>query len=163
MSIMIDKIGLKDAQQGYVDAFFTVSVVAPGTGDLLPNEPAQDTPVWTSREPQYIHFGHTITFNTPVETLRETHGWAIFFEFKHRKANGNSIASKCYTKDTYVSTKCYSFMELDECQGGPVVLEICKCEKPTDMARSKKPYLLSSKELYFHVNVSLKCESESTI
>lgn len=156
MSITIDKIGLKDAQQGYVDAHFTVSVVAQGTGELLPNEPAQDTPTWASREGQYIHFGHTITLNTPIERLEKIPGWAIFFELKHRKSKSSSIASKCYTKDDYISTKCYSFMELDECQSGPVVLEVCKCEKPTDLARIKRPYLLSSKELYLHLTVNFE-------
>ena len=154
MSITIDKVGLKDAQDGYVDAHFVVSVVASGTRELIASEPVHTTPTWTSRKTQYIEFGHTITFHTPMERLREIPGWAIFFELRHTKGGG----TQCYaTKDReYISTKCYSFMELDECQAGPLVLEVCKCEKPTDLARTKKPYLLSNKELYLHLTVHFK-------
>ena len=72
-------------------------------------------------------------------------GVAVYFEFKHYKT----------VKEGYVSTKCYSFLTIDELKDGPLILEILKCEKPTDFARAKEPVRLSVKELYLHLNVEL--------
>lgn len=144
ISITVDKLGLKDAQDGYINSHFTITVAEAGTGEIVEGEPPVDTPFSTSRDPQYVNFGHTITLKSPLEKLEQIPGVAIFFEFKHYK-----------TKGEYVSTKCYSFMELDELQDGPVLLEILKCEKPTDFARKAKPARLSKKELHLHLNVQL--------
>jgi len=81
---------------------------------------------------------------SPLEKLEQIPGVAIFFEFRHYK-----------TKGEYVSTKCYSFMELDELHDGPVLLEILKCEKPTDFARKTKPTRLSKKDLHLYLTVQM--------
>jgi len=144
ISITIDKIGLKDAQEGYINSHFTVTVAEEGSGEIVEGEPPIDTAFSSGREPQYINFGHTMTLKKSLEHLEQIPGVAIFFEFKHYK-----------TKGEYVSTKCYSFMELDELRDGPVLLEILKCQKPTDFARKAKPSRLSVKELYLHLNIEL--------
>ena len=102
-----------------------------------------DTAFASSREAQHLIFGDTglIELEEPLEYLEQQPGVAIFFEFKHFKTKG----------DGYVSTKCYSFMELDELKNGEVTLEILKCEKPTDFARIGTPTRLSVKPLYLHI------------
>ncbi|KAF4708841.1 hypothetical protein FOZ63_032008, partial [Perkinsus olseni] len=67
---------------------------------------------------------------------------AIFFEFKHYKP-----------KKKKVSTRCWSFMELQEIKPDEeTVLEIY--HKPTDL-RKKKLKLHSVKKLYLHIFISL--------
>jgi len=144
ISITIDKIGLKDAKDGYINSHFTVSVAEAGSGALVEGEPPIDTPFSTARDPQYVKFGHTIVLKSALEQLEQIPGVAVFFEFRHYKPKGE-----------YESTKCYSFMELDELRDGDVLLEILKCEKPTDFARQKKPQRLSVKDLYLHLKVQL--------
>jgi len=144
ISITIDKLGLKDAKDGYINSHFTVTVAEAGTGEIVEGEEPQDTAFSTSREPTYIHFGHTVVLKSPLEKLEQIPGVAIFFEFRHYK-----------TKGEYVSTKCYSFMELDELHDGPVLLEILKCEKPTDFARKTKPTRLSKKDLHLYLTVQM--------
>ena len=126
----------------------------------MEGEPPIDTPFSTARDPQYVKFGHTIVLKSALEQLEQIPGMhvimsmhlfdmtvlgvAVFFEFRHYKPKGE-----------YESTKCYSFMELDELRDGDVLLEILKCEKPTDFARQKKPQRLSVKDLYLHLKVQL--------
>uniref|UniRef100_A0A8D2D9G5 C2 Aida-type domain-containing protein n=1 Tax=Sciurus vulgaris TaxID=55149 RepID=A0A8D2D9G5_SCIVU len=71
-------------------------------------------------------------------------GAAIFFEFKHYKP-----------KKRFTSTKCFAFMEMDEIQPGPIVIELYK--KPTDFKR-KKLQLLTKKPLYLHLHQTLHKE-----
>jgi len=107
LSIHIEKIGLKDASQ-YLDPFITVKVIDK-YGDVL--ETQQDTPCSNQKKENYIYFSCNAEIQTNINRLPS--GSAILFEFKHWKPKGE-----------YVSTKCWSFMELDEIKPGPSVLEL---------------------------------------
>ena len=74
-------------------------------------EGPQDTPVANQRESNCIGFGESVLVRTPIEEIAG--GTAIFFEFKHYKP-----------KKKTVSTKCFSFMEMDEVKPGKAVLEM---------------------------------------
>ena len=74
-------------------------------------EGPQDTPVAIQRESTHISFGESVLVRTPVEEIPG--GAAIFFEFKHYKPKKRSD-----------STKCFSFMEMDEVKPGKAVLEM---------------------------------------
>lgn len=65
----------------------------------------------SQREASHINFGVPVLLITPLEELPE--GTAIFFEFKHYKP-----------KKRKVSTKCFSFMEMDEMKPGKAALEM---------------------------------------
>ncbi len=74
-------------------------------------EAPQDTPLANQREASHIQFSVSVLVSTPLEELPE--GAAIFFEFKHYK-----------TSKKRVSTKCFSFMEMDEIKPGKAALEM---------------------------------------
>jgi len=138
-SVLIDKIGLKDAQT-YINAHLTISV-ADSKGNVLEK---QDTPPSNKLKPQYVTFGTNVFIQTPLDDFKSD--YAVFFEFKHFKP-----------KKKKTSTRCFAFMELDEIMsakdktGGALLLEIYK--KPTDLTR-KKLNLFSIKKLYLHVQLT---------
>ncbi|XP_065919823.1 axin interactor, dorsalization-associated protein-like [Dysidea avara] len=134
--IHVHKIGIKDPHN-YIEPFLRISVKDTTAYDC---EPIQQTPVSRSREITYFVFDVDVHIQTPVEDLPV--GGAIFFELKHYKPK----------KKLRVSTRCFSFMELDEIKDGPACLEIYK--KPTDF-KKKKLLLLSVKPLYLHLTLSL--------
>uniref|UniRef100_A0A8C6AE07 Axin interactor, dorsalization-associated protein n=1 Tax=Marmota marmota marmota TaxID=9994 RepID=A0A8C6AE07_MARMA len=132
LTIRIEKIGLKDAGQ-CIDPYITVSVKDLNGIDLTP---VQDTPVASRKEDTYVHFNVDIELQKHIEKL--TKGAAIFFEFKHYKP-----------KKSFISTKCFAFMEMDEIKPGPI--------KPTDFRR-KNLQLLTKKPLYLHLHQTLHKE-----
>lgn len=135
LNITIDKIEIKNAGD-YIDPFFTVSLKSLTAENL---EEPQDTPTLMDKSSSAIHFGVTIQLHRPMQEIPG--GSAIFLEFKHHKP-----------KKSIISTKCFSFMEMDEIKPGRCYLEIYK--KPTDFRR-KKLSLLSSKALYLHLFLSI--------
>ena len=86
-------------------AFFFLDLVG---RDL---EAAQVTPVASEREISYIVFGNEVEIHSPLEEMPG--GAAIFFEFKHYKP-----------KKGMTSTRCFSFMEMDEVKPGKTFLEM---------------------------------------
>mmetsp|Transcript_245 Transcript_245/g.414 ORF Transcript_245/g.414 Transcript_245/m.414 type:complete len:286 (-) Transcript_245:11-868(-) len=136
LRIRIDKWGFKEAT-GFIDPYLTVQVVNQ-KGELL--ESAQDTPITNRVKPNYVMFGQAVHIQTPLNALPD--GAAIVFEFKHCKPK----------KKKKVSTRAWCFMEMEEVSAGPLALEIYK--KPTDLKR-KKIALLSVKELYLHLELSI--------
>lgn len=74
-------------------------------------EVAQVTPVARQREPSYIVFGNEVEIHSALEEMPG--GAAIFFEFKHYKP-----------KKGIISTRCFSFMEMDEVKPGKTFLEM---------------------------------------
>lgn len=134
-SIVIEKIGLKDAET-YIDPRITITLV---DGKGQPVGPVQETPPSNVHQDKYIQIGRTCHIQKMVEDFQE--GYALFFEFKHYKPKKNKV-----------STRCYAFMEKDELKQGPVTLELYK--KPTDFTK-KNPALFSIKPLYLHLRVSL--------
>ncbi|KAL6761578.1 cytoskeletal adhesion-domain-containing protein [Haematococcus lacustris] len=135
--IQIHKWGFKDAT-GFVEPRVAVSV-RNDKGD--PVEAVQETPTTSQVSQQYLVFENTVYLQTPINRLPE--GSAIFFEFKHWKA-----------KKQKKSCKAYCFMELDEIKQGPITLEVYK--KPVNYSRNKKPVLLSVKQLYLHLDLTLQ-------
>ncbi|XP_064403022.1 axin interactor, dorsalization-associated protein-like [Halichondria panicea] len=135
LTISIDKFGIKDPQY-YLDPYISVSVKNFHGDDI---EVSQDTPLANQKEGSHIQFGVSVLIRSPLEELPE--GAAIFFEFKHYKPNKKRV-----------STKCFSFMEMDEIKPGKAALEIYK--KPTDFHR-KKLSLLSAKPLYLQLTLNI--------
>ena len=131
LTIKINKIGLKDPSE-FIDPFISISVKALDGVDITM---AQNTPTAKTKETFDIHFNCNVELQTTLEKLPE--GAAIFFEFKHFKP-----------KKKRISTKCWTFMEMDEIIAGPACLELYK--KPTNYCR-KKLSLLTEKPLYLHV------------
>ena len=74
-------------------------------------ELSQDTPVASDRDDAAVVFNVTAQIQHPLEEMPG--GAAIFFEFKHFKP-----------KKKMVSTKCFSFMGMDEIKDGKTVLEM---------------------------------------
>ena len=74
-------------------------------------EVSQDTPVVSEREISYIVFKVPVQIQKPLEEIPG--GSAIFFEFKHYKPKRGTT-----------STKCFSFMEMDEIRPGKAFLEM---------------------------------------
>lgn len=74
-------------------------------------EASQDTPVMSEREASAVTFNTTVWIQRPLEEIPGRS--AIFFEFKHLKPRKNLI-----------STKCFSFMEMDEIKRGRTYLEM---------------------------------------
>lgn len=74
-------------------------------------EASQDTPVMSERETSAVTFNTTVSIQRPLEEIPGRS--AIFFEFKHLKPRKNLI-----------STKCFSFMEMDEIKQGRTYLEM---------------------------------------
>ena len=74
-------------------------------------EAVQITPVASERETSYIVFGNEVDIHSPLEEMPS--GAAIFFEFKHYKP-----------KKGITSTRCFSFMEMDEVKSGKSFLEM---------------------------------------
>lgn len=74
-------------------------------------EAVQITPVASERETSYIVFGNEVEIHSPLEEMPS--GAAIFFEFKHYKP-----------KKGITSTRCFSFMEMDEVKPGKSFLEM---------------------------------------
>nr|XP_026689663.1 axin interactor, dorsalization-associated protein isoform X3 [Ciona intestinalis] len=99
----------------------------------------QNTPVASERVENYLMFGVDVHIQVPLEILSK--GSAIFFELFHYKHKRRSTSSKCF-----------SFMELDELKPGPCVIELYR--KPTDF-RKKKLNLLTSKPLYLHLVLTI--------
>eukprot|EP00742_Colponemidia_sp_Colp-10_P001725 GILJ01001847.1.p1 GENE.GILJ01001847.1~~GILJ01001847.1.p1 ORF type:complete len:310 (+),score=47.94 GILJ01001847.1:45-932(+) len=137
LSIRIDRIGLKDAQE-YINPFIAISVYD-SVGAKV--EAQQHTPFATELRPNYVMFGNTVHIQTSLQRLRQTRA-AVFFEFIHYKP-----------KKKYQSTRCWTFMEMDEIEtASETVLELYA--KPTDIKR-KKVRLFSVKPLYLHLHVSV--------
>lgn len=74
-------------------------------------EEPQDTPTVTDREVSALSFNITVQIQRPLEEIPG--GSAIFFELKHHKS-----------KKELTSTKCFSFMEMDEIKPGRTYLEM---------------------------------------
>lgn len=135
VSIRIEKIGLKDAQD-YIDPFMTILVADPRTNLL----DTHDTAVATERRTTYIMFNHQAYLNISFEDMHRQQA-ALFFEFKHYKP-----------KKKKVSTRCWAFMELSELKRDEeMVLELY--HKPTDL-RKKSIKLHTEKPLYLHLYAS---------
>ncbi|XP_063105837.1 axin interactor, dorsalization-associated protein-like [Cavia porcellus] len=103
--------------------------------DLMP---VQDTPVASRKEDTYVHFNVDIELQKHVEKL--TKGAAVFFEFKHFKP-----------KKRFTSTKCFTFMEMDELKPRLIVIELYR--KPSDFKRKK--LVITKKPLYLHLHQTL--------
>ena len=74
-------------------------------------ESNQVTPVASQREETHIVFGSDVEIHSALEDMPG--GAAIFFEFKHYKP-----------KKGITSTRCFSFMEMDEMKPGKTFLEM---------------------------------------
>ena len=74
-------------------------------------EAVQTTPVASERETSYVIFNDEVEIQSPLEEMPS--GAAIFFEFKHYKP-----------KKGTTSTRCFSFMEMDEVKPGKSFLEM---------------------------------------
>lgn len=74
-------------------------------------ECVQVTPVASEKETSYIVFGDEVEIHSALEEMPG--GTAIFFEFKHYKP-----------KKSITSTRCFSFMEMDEVKPGRTFLEM---------------------------------------
>lgn len=136
LQLKIDRIGFKDVE-AYLDSFLCISV-RDAAGNIVGKE--QSTPISNRKDERYILFHNDVWIQTPQQQLPR--GGAIFVEFKHFKP-----------KKKKTSTKCFSFMEMDELNAaGERALELYK--KPTDYKR-KKLNLLSVKPLYLHLSVNL--------
>lgn len=135
LSFHMEKVGLKNAST-FLDPFVTFSLVGPD-GQCL--ESPQDTPISNRKKELYVMLDFDLHVQMPMGRFPE--GTCLFFEFKHYKP-----------KKSKVSTKGWSFMEMDEIKAGPIVLEIYK--KPTDFRR-KKINLLSIKPLYLHMILTM--------
>jgi hypothetical protein len=132
VSLRIDKIGLKDAQD-YIDPTMTILVADPKTNLLDTHE----TPAAKEKRATHVVFDHTVYLNVSFEDMMRQNA-ALFFEFKHYKP-----------KKKKISTRCWAFMELNELKRDEeIVLEIY--HKPTDL-RKKKLKLHSEKPLYLHL------------
>ncbi|KDO33517.1 hypothetical protein SPRG_19154 [Saprolegnia parasitica CBS 223.65] len=137
LEIHIEKIGLKDVAR-YVDPQILVSVYSDDAGYL---EPKVELPASSALDPPYISFEHTISLQTPLESLRRQNG-AVFFELLHYK--------KAKRKK---SVRCWAMLEMDEVrEAGPLILELYA--KPCDVHR-KAVHLLTEKPLYLHVTLRL--------
>jgi len=136
VSLRIEKIGLKDAQE-YIDPFITVLVVDPRTNLL----DTHDTPSARGRGgTTHVLFNHQVYLNISLEDMQREQA-ALFFEFKHYKP-----------KKKKISTRAWAFMELKELKRDEeMVLEIY--HKPTDL-RKKNIKLHSEKPLYLHLYAS---------
>ena len=136
VSIVIEKIGLKDAPE-LVEPHITIRVMDADGQEL---ESPQDTPITNKKKGQYIMFGDRVYLQTCMQDIANYQA-GIFLEFKHYKP-----------KKSKISTKCFSVLEADELQEGAKVLEIYR--KPT-MPSRKKLKLLSEKPLFLHVHLYL--------
>ncbi|KAF4664117.1 hypothetical protein FOL47_005282 [Perkinsus chesapeaki] len=97
VAVRIEGWGLKDAQS-YVDPITTVSVVDPNQTVIC----SVDTHISKERRVNHVLFQERVYLGVSLEEMQRTCG-AIFFEFKHYKP-----------KKKKVSTRCWSFMELEE-------------------------------------------------
>ena len=136
LTIKVHKIGIKDPHN-YIDPFIEISIkgkknpkdtllwfllIDSATNDC---ETIQQTPVSHCREVTYFVYDVDVHIQTPIEDMPAGNnsikkllfillvGAAIFFEFKHYKP-----------KKERISTRCFSFMELDEIRDGPISLEM---------------------------------------
>merc|ERR1719350_154824 len=108
VSIRIEKIGLKDAQD-YIDPFMSI-LVADTKLNVLDNH---DTPIAKERRATHVIFNHQIYLNISLEDMHRQAA-ALFFEFKHYKP-----------KKKKISTRCWCFMELNELKRDEeIVIEI---------------------------------------
>ncbi len=150
LSIHIEKIGLKNAAQ-YLDPFVTVQVIGIlrhhynvvtttsslfftrqqrkhiGDGTRYPNVQSEEGELRVfclqcgsaNKRKQTSSWYNCSNFTflaINFDWIYSILGSAILFEFKHWKPKGE-----------YFSTKCWSFMELDEIKPGPAVLEMYVC------------------------------------
>lgn len=137
ISILIEKIGLKDAQT-YINSYLTVSVTG-SNGQIIES---QDTPKSNTLKPNYVIFGNTVHVQATLEDIA-ARDLCLFFEFKHYKPAKKKI-----------STRCFALMEskeLAKAKGQTVCLELYK--KPTDFSR-RSLSLFTIKQLYLHLTVS---------
>ena len=111
VKLCVEKIGLKDADDSalYINSHFLVMVV-----DIKGRmtEPEKNTNFASRREDKHMIFegqGCTLELEQSLEELEQTPGCAVFFLFNHYKNKGGGVDG-----EGHVSTKCYSFMELDE-------------------------------------------------
>lgn len=144
LTIFVEKWGFKEL------AYFTqpqvvISVRGPN-GEVI--EMMQETPfgkkntgTGAASNPNYCYFEVPVHIQTPLNKMGRK--VAIFFEFRHFKADKN-----------YKSIKCYSFMEMDEIRAGPIALEVYK--KPTVFNTDVNHKLLSVKPYYCHLNLSIE-------
>jgi hypothetical protein len=144
LTIYVEKWGFKEV------AYFTqpqvVISVRGQNGEAI--ETLQDTPygkktsgTGVASSPNYVYFENSVQIQTPLNKMGRK--VAIFFEFRHFKADKN-----------YKSIKCYSFMEMDEIRPGPIALEVYK--KPTVFNTDVKHNLMSVKPFYCHLNLSIE-------
>lgn len=135
VSIRIEKIGLKDAQD-YIDPFITILVSDTKTNLL----DTHDTPLARERQATYVSFNHQVYLNISYEDLQRQQA-TLFFEFKHYKP-----------KKKKVSTRCWALMELNEIKWDEeIVLELY--QKPTDL-KKKSLKLHTEKPLYLHLSMA---------
>ena len=140
LTLVIEKIGLKDAQT-YARPCVHVSVYD-ASGELLENK--QQTQVARRSERYYVCFDTKVIIQTPVSELEKA-GASIFLEFVHYKFKGQRY-----------STRCWFLLEMDEIDFNPrqdglfqqKLLQIYR--KPMDVHK-KKIHLHSIKKLYAHV------------
>eukprot|EP00800_Vazella_pourtalesii_P002605 TRINITY_DN1254_c0_g1_i4.p1 TRINITY_DN1254_c0_g1~~TRINITY_DN1254_c0_g1_i4.p1 ORF type:complete len:173 (-),score=29.07 TRINITY_DN1254_c0_g1_i4:218-736(-) len=140
LSVRIEKIGLKDAQS-LVDPSITICAKnRKGFNLSLP----QSTPITGKRDVCYIWVDKTVHIQNSLNSLDKEGG--IYFILQHYKQ-----------KVSKISTKCFSILELDEIEEGPIALEIYK--KPVEY-KKKKLSLLSVKPLYLHLTLHLTRSAE---
>ena len=143
-----------------VEAFCTVSVARPSSGELL--EAAQDTPSTTGREPRYIVFENTrVHVQTPLDALLR--GSADSREATRYTA-GDDVAvilelKRHEPKKRKASTETWCFFRLSEIDARKetqqLALEVYS--KPTDL-KCAKLSRVSKKDIYAHVDVIVRTE-----
>jgi hypothetical protein len=137
ISILIDKIRLKDADQ-YFEPTVTVTIHAQD-GSVIAGGEAQVSAFPSSSDEQHLVFQQEVHLQIPFELIPKDA--AVFFEFKHFKPARNKV-----------STKCFSFLEQDELErAGNLPMELY--QKPTD-TRRRKLTLVTDKAFYLHVTIT---------
>jgi len=137
ISILIDKIRLKDADQ-YFEPTVTVTI-HDKDGRVIAGGESQISGYPQNTNNQQLEFNQEVHLQIPFEVIPTDA--AIFFEFKHYKPSRNKI-----------STKCFSFLEHDELERpGNLPMELY--QKPTD-TRRRKLTLLTDKAFYLHVTIT---------
>ncbi|GAX81391.1 hypothetical protein CEUSTIGMA_g8822.t1 [Chlamydomonas eustigma] len=144
LCVFVDKWGFKEGASTFKEPQVSMSV-RDQDGELV--EAVQETPYGRriSSSSNYVQFETEMYVQTSLNKLGNS--CAIFFEFKHYKADKKKK-----------SCKCYCFMEMDEVRAGPVTLEVYK--KPTIYKRNKKPVLLSVKPFYLHLHLTVETINE---
>ncbi|KAG1667414.1 hypothetical protein FOA52_004831 [Chlamydomonas sp. UWO 241] len=140
LSIFIEKWGFKEGADKFRDPQVVVSV---RSKEGEPVEAVQETPVAKGKDKanhNYVFFDNWVHIQTSLNKLGSK--CAIFFEFRHYKADKKKR-----------STKAYCMLEMDEIRSGVVQLEVYK--KPAIYTRNKEPALLSVKPFYVHLELQI--------